>query len=135
MGSASPNWLRSASARIPQRVFRSIPGTDRSWAAPDSPLHNQANMKMTASIQTRGLKHRHALQEKAKDFAPLRDGPARHRGSCTGWEWRGKDSHRQRGEERKKKQTPTIWGLQAQTQRRGGTLPPAHPQVSSSPAV
>jgi hypothetical protein len=29
-------------------VFRSIPGTDRSWAAPDSPLHNQANMKMDA---------------------------------------------------------------------------------------
>src|SRR5438128_6904255 len=92
MGSASPNWLPSASARILHRVFRSIPGTDRSWAAPDSPLHNQANMKMTASIQTRGLKHRHALQEKAKDFAPLRDGPARHRGSCRGWEWRGKHS-------------------------------------------
>src|SRR2546425_3410242 len=119
MGSASPNWLPSASARILHRVFRSIPGTDRSWAAPDSPLHNQANMKMTASIQTRGLKHRHALQEKAKDFAPLRDGPARHRGSCRGWEWRGKDNPLQRGEERKKKRKPTNWGWQTQTTRNG----------------
>src|SRR2546422_3101696 len=108
MGSASPNWLPSASARILHRVFRSIPGTDRSWAAPDSPLHNQANMKMTASIQTRGLKHRHALQEKAKDFAPLRDGPARHRGSCTGWEWRGKATHLDRGEDNNEERNTTT---------------------------
>ena len=77
MGSASPNWLPSASARILHRVFRSIPGTDRSWAALDSPLHNQANMKMDGfDSNTGGIKHRHgALQDKAKDFAPLRDGP------------------------------------------------------------
>jgi len=60
----------------------------------------------------RGIKHRHgALQDKAKDFAPLPDGPRE-----TSWflyevgmaeQAQPIDSE---GKDRKKKRTPMIWG-------------------------
>src|SRR5437867_11444265 len=66
MGYASPNWLPDALARILHRVFRSTPGTDRRWAAPDPPLHNQANMKMDRSIEDNTQRRRRPSRKRRK---------------------------------------------------------------------
>src|SRR5437870_1642203 len=50
-GVASSNWLPDASARMLHQVFRSIPGTDRRWAASVPPLQQPGQpMKMVARL-------------------------------------------------------------------------------------